>query len=59
MLRSEVEQRADFSEIRNAQCWEGADIQLEAPNVRMSMWLTGNFSHLEARLKRLRADCSR
>jgi S-adenosylmethionine-diacylglycerol 3-amino-3-carboxypropyl transferase len=34
MLRSEVAQRADFSEIRYAQCWEDADILLEALSIQ-------------------------
>jgi S-adenosylmethionine-diacylglycerol 3-amino-3-carboxypropyl transferase len=34
MLRSEVAQKADFSEIRYAQCWEDADILLEALSIQ-------------------------
>jgi S-adenosylmethionine-diacylglycerol 3-amino-3-carboxypropyl transferase len=33
-LRSEVAQRADFSCIRYAQCWEDADVLLEALNIQ-------------------------
>jgi S-adenosylmethionine-diacylglycerol 3-amino-3-carboxypropyl transferase len=33
-MRSEVAERADFSQIRYAQCWEDADILLEALDVR-------------------------
>jgi S-adenosylmethionine-diacylglycerol 3-amino-3-carboxypropyl transferase len=33
-LLSEAEQRTDFSEIRYAQCWEDADILLEALNIQ-------------------------
>src|SRR5205809_6227752 len=33
-LRSEVAARADFSQIRYAQCWEDADILLEALDIQ-------------------------
>ena len=33
-MLSEVAQRADFSRIRYAQCWEDADILLEALNIQ-------------------------
>ncbi|NJL20929.1 MAG: DUF3419 family protein, partial [Leptolyngbyaceae cyanobacterium SM1_3_5] len=33
-LTTEVSTRADFSKIRYAQCWEDADILLEAMNVQ-------------------------
>ncbi len=34
MLRSEVAKKADFSQIRYAQCWEDADILLEALRIQ-------------------------
>lgn len=34
MRRSEAAERADFSRIRYAQCWEDADVLLEALNIR-------------------------
>ena len=33
MLRSEAAARADFSQIRYAQCWEDADVLLEALDI--------------------------
>lgn len=33
-MRSEAEERADFSQIRYAQCWEDADILLEALDIQ-------------------------
>ena len=35
-MGSEIEVRADFSKIRYAQCWEDADILLEAANIKES-----------------------
>lgn len=36
MSKTEIEQRADFSQIRYAQCWEDADILIEALDIQTS-----------------------
>jgi S-adenosylmethionine:diacylglycerol 3-amino-3-carboxypropyl transferase len=39
MLRSEAATRADFSQIRYAQCWEDADVLLDALDIRLARFV--------------------